>query len=99
MSLEQLHRAWQRLAENRIRSAQEEGKFDKLPGFGRPLEEIVDIDDPYGWVRRQFQAIAASSRSTQERVAPADHSREATQDLTRSSSNGNGIDPASSTRS
>lgn len=58
MSLDQLHRAWQRLAENRIRSAEEEGKFDNLPGLGRPLEEIVDINDPHGWIRRQLRDIA-----------------------------------------
>ncbi len=54
-SLEQLHRAWHRIAENKIRSAQEEGQFQDLPGWGRPLEEIVDIEDPHGWVRRSIR--------------------------------------------
>ena len=59
--LEQLQRGWQRLAENRICCAQEQGKFDNLPGLGRPLEEIMDINDPYGWVRRTMKDTVRQS--------------------------------------
>ena len=45
------------LAENRIREAVQQGKFDRLPGRGRPLPEI---DAPYdenwwvkGWLKRE----------------------------------------------
>ncbi|NND97927.1 MAG: DUF1992 domain-containing protein [Pirellulaceae bacterium] len=54
-SFEELHRAWQQISENRIRCAQQEGKFDNLPGFGRPLEEFMDINDPHGWARRAIR--------------------------------------------
>jgi hypothetical protein len=50
-------RAVQRIAENRINQAIEEGKFDDLPGLGQP---IPDIDEPYDpmwwakqWIRRE----------------------------------------------
>lgn len=50
-------RAVQRIAENRINQAIEEGRFDDLPGLGKP---IPDIDEPYDpmwwakqWIRRE----------------------------------------------
>ena len=50
-------RAIQLVAENRIREAIEEGKFDNLTGLGQP---IADIDEPYDpdwwvkkWIRRE----------------------------------------------
>ena len=50
-------RAVQRIAENRINQAIEEGKLDDLPGLGQP---IPDIDEPYDpmwwakqWIRRE----------------------------------------------
>jgi DnaJ-like protein len=30
--------AWERIAENRIREAMQEGEFDNLPGAGKPLD-------------------------------------------------------------
>jgi len=55
MSFDQLHRAWQRVANNRIEAAQQDGQFDNLPGFGCPLEDFVDLSDPNGWVRRMMK--------------------------------------------
>ncbi len=50
-------RATQLVAENSIREAIEEGKFDNLAGLGQP---IADIDEPYDpdwwvkkWIRRE----------------------------------------------
>jgi hypothetical protein len=50
-------RAVELIAENRIREAIEQGKFEDLPGSGRP---IADIDEPYDpdwwvkkWIRRE----------------------------------------------
>lgn len=64
-SLEELSLAWQRVAENRISSAQHEGAFDHLAGFGRPLEEIMDLSDPNGWIRRAIRDVNATrSRSS-----------------------------------
>ncbi len=63
-SLEQLQRAWHQVAENRIRSAQEEGQFKELAGLGRPLEEIMDIEDPNGWVKRALRDIQRQIRPT-----------------------------------
>jgi hypothetical protein len=33
--------AWERIAENKIRDAMEDGEFDNLPGSGKPM----DLDD------------------------------------------------------
>ena len=68
-SLEQMQLAWQRGVENRVHGAQDEGAFDDLPGMGRPLEEIMDIGDPYGWIRRAMRdcgALKCQSERTQE---------------------------------
>ncbi|MEM1068873.1 MAG: DnaJ family domain-containing protein [Planctomycetota bacterium] len=56
-SFEQLAMAWQRVAENRIAVAQQEGAFDGLAGLGRPLEEIMDVTDPNGWIRRAVRDV------------------------------------------
>ena len=39
------------VAENRIRTAIEEGKFDNLAGTGRPLSDIDEPYDPDWWVK------------------------------------------------
>jgi hypothetical protein len=50
-------RVIERVAENRIREAMDQGLFDDLPGHGRPLP---DLDEPYhpmwwvrSWIRRE----------------------------------------------
>ena len=30
--------AWERIAENRIREAMQQGEFDNLPGAGKPID-------------------------------------------------------------
>lgn len=40
------------VAENRIRTAMEEGKFDNLAGTGRPLSDIDEPYDPDWWVKK-----------------------------------------------
>lgn len=62
--LEELQRGWQRIAENKIRCAQLEGEFDDLPGLGRPLEEFMDIDDPYGWAKRTVKESLSRQASS-----------------------------------
>ena len=63
---EQLHLAWRVVADNRIRAAQMEGQFDRLSGFGRPLEELMDIDDPHGWIRRTVRDSIRPARGDSE---------------------------------
>jgi hypothetical protein len=60
-SFDQWQRAWRVVAENRIRAAQAEAGFDNLAGFGRPLEEIIDLNDPYGWIRRTVRDASADT--------------------------------------
>jgi hypothetical protein len=45
-------RAVERVAENRIREAIEEGKFDDLPGYGKPIADIDEPYDPLWWVKK-----------------------------------------------
>lgn len=59
-------RAIERIAENRILQAIEEGQLDDLPGLGRP---IPDIDEPYdpdwwvkAWIRREKLGRALAER-------------------------------------
>ena len=46
---------WDRLAEQRIREAQAEGKFDHLPGFGRPIPGIDEPHDDLWWVKDKLR--------------------------------------------
>ncbi len=45
-------RAVDLISENRIRQAIEEGKFDDLPGTGKPIADIDEPYDPMWWVRQ-----------------------------------------------
>lgn len=47
--------AWDVIAEERIRAAQEEGRFDNLPGFGKPIPDL-DRRDPNWWIKRKLKA-------------------------------------------
>lgn len=42
----------ERIAENRIREAMEEGKLDELPGLGKPIPDIDEPYDPMWWVKQ-----------------------------------------------
>ena len=56
MSQEKLTRQTiQRLAENRIREAMENGEFDDLPGLGKPIPGIDEPYDPDWWVKQWFR--------------------------------------------
>lgn len=45
-------RVIERVAENRIRQAYEEGQFENLPGLGRPLPGIEEPYDPLWWLKK-----------------------------------------------
>ena len=45
-------RAIERIAENRILQAIEEGQLDDLPGLGRPIPDVDEPYDPDWWVKR-----------------------------------------------
>lgn len=45
-------RAVELLAENRIQQAIEEGKFDALEGFGKPIPDIDELYDPDWWIKK-----------------------------------------------
>lgn len=45
-------RAIETVAENRIRQAMDEGKFDDLPGLGKPIPAIDEPYDELWWVRQ-----------------------------------------------
>jgi hypothetical protein len=47
--------SWESFAERRIRQAQAEGEFDRLPGFGRPIPDIDEPWDENSWVRRKLR--------------------------------------------
>lgn len=46
---------WESFAEYRIREAQAAGKFDNLPGLGRPIPGIDDPPDENWWVKRKLR--------------------------------------------
>ncbi len=47
--------AWLLLAEERIRSAQAAGQFDKLPGLGQPIPGIDDPHDENWWIKEKLK--------------------------------------------
>jgi hypothetical protein len=44
-----------RLADNRIRDAQERGEFDNLPGAGKPIPDIDEPYDPMWWIKKKVR--------------------------------------------
>ncbi|HYN66520.1 MAG TPA: DUF1992 domain-containing protein, partial [Ornithinibacter sp.] len=46
---------WESPVEKAIREAQERGEFDDLPGAGKPLTGLGDLDDPMWWLRRYVE--------------------------------------------
>ena len=41
--------------EQQIRQAQREGKFDDLPGKGKPMKDLTEVYDPGWWVAKLVQ--------------------------------------------
>lgn len=46
---------WNALAESRIQAAQQEGKFQSLPGFGKPIPGIDNVHDEQWWIREKLR--------------------------------------------
>ena len=53
-------RAIETVAENRVREAIEEGQFDNLPGYGKPIPDIDEPYDPDWWVKQWIRREGAS---------------------------------------
>ena len=52
-------RAIEMVAENRVREAIEEGQFDNLPGYGKPIPDIDEPYDPDWWVKQWIRREGA----------------------------------------
>ena len=55
-------RAIEIIADNKIRAAQQLGKFDNLPGQGHPLPNLGDGDDP-DWALKRLIIREALSQA------------------------------------
>src|SRR5262245_19792425 len=53
--------SWDSLAEVRIQTAQAEGEFDNLPGFGKPIPGIDEPHDELWWVKDKLKREQISS--------------------------------------
>jgi hypothetical protein len=42
-------------AERKIREAQAEGRFDSLPGFGKPIPDLDGPDDENWWIKNKLR--------------------------------------------
>lgn len=47
--------SWESFADRKIREAQEEGAFDSLPGFGKPIPDLEGPDDPNWWLKKKLR--------------------------------------------
>ncbi len=47
--------SWESYADRRIRQAQADGEFDRLPGFGQPIPGIDEPWDENSWVRQKLR--------------------------------------------
>ena len=47
---------WESFVERQIREAQQQGEFDALAGFGKPLPDLGDPRDPWWWLRKKSRA-------------------------------------------
>lgn len=50
---------WDVIVEERIRAAQTEGRFDNLPGYGKPIPGI-DRTDPNWWIKQKLKTEGLS---------------------------------------
>lgn len=72
--------ALQVIAENKIRQAIEEGRFDRLPGAGRPLPDLDEPYDPDWWVkkwiaRERMEQLGRERRETEQEAPRATRRR------------------------
>ena len=47
--------SWESFTDRKIREAQEEGAFDALPGFGKPIADLDGPDDPNWWIKKKLR--------------------------------------------
>ena len=47
--------SWESFVERQIREVQEEGAFENLPGFGKPMPELDEPEDELWWVKNLRQ--------------------------------------------
>ncbi|HEX4129634.1 MAG TPA: DUF1992 domain-containing protein [Pirellulales bacterium] len=47
--------SWESFTDRKIREAQEEGAFDSLPGFGKPIADLDGPDDPNWWIKKKLR--------------------------------------------
>ena len=47
--------SWESFTDRKIREAQEEGAFDALPGFGKPIPDLDGPDDPNWWIKKKLR--------------------------------------------
>jgi DnaJ homologue, subfamily C, member 28, conserved domain len=59
-------RAIELVAENRLREVMERERFEDLPGFGRPIEDIDEPYDPDWWIKKWIRR-EGMSRTVAER--------------------------------
>jgi hypothetical protein len=58
-------RAVELISDNRIRQAMEEGQFENLPGFGKPIPDIDEPYDPNWWVKKWMKREKISAELAQ----------------------------------
>ena len=46
---------WESFADRKIREAQEEGAFNALPGFGKPIPDLDGPDDANWWLKKKLR--------------------------------------------
>jgi Domain of unknown function (DUF1992) len=47
--------SWESFTDRRIREAREEGAFDALPGFGKPIPDLDGPDDENWWLKKKLR--------------------------------------------
>lgn len=68
-------RALERLAENKIRQAVEEGKLDHVHGMGRPLPDLDEPYDPDWWIKKWIRRERLEQLGRERKDAEADADR------------------------
>ena len=77
-----VQRGMRRVAEERIRAAQQAGAFKDLPGSGRPLPDIDDPTDELWWVRKWVQREQLSQPKLNEELRQAKQHKAETRERT-----------------
>jgi hypothetical protein len=64
-----------------IQQAMRRGDFDDLPGAGKPIENLHQVNDPDWWIRRKIERENSTENAALDERLDTQHSEQAVRDI------------------